>query len=58
MQDGESGQKAIDGTNGLEFKGRALVVNEARPREERPERSGGGDRRGGFGGGRPQRREY
>ena len=48
MQDGESGQKAIDGTNGLEFKGRALVVNEARPKTDAP-RSGGGNRGGGGG---------
>lgn len=38
-------QAAIRGMNGQTFDGRALVVNEARPREER---SGGG---GGFGGG-------
>ena len=39
-------QKAITELNGKELDGRALTVNEARPREER---SGGG--RGGFGGG-------
>jgi len=33
--DGEA-QKAIQGLNGKELKGRALNVNEARPREERP----------------------
>ena len=38
--------------NGQEFNGRALVVNEARPREERPGGFGGGGNRGGFGGGR------
>jgi len=37
-------QSAINGMNGQALDGRALVVNEARPREERP---------GGFGGGRP-----
>ena len=37
-------QSAISGMNGQALDGRALVVNEARPREERP---------GGFGGGRP-----
>jgi RNA recognition motif-containing protein len=43
-------QSAINGMNGQALEGRALVVNEARPREERPGgfRSGGG---GGFGGG-------
>jgi len=40
------GQAAIDGLNGKELKGRALNVNEARPRTE----SSGG--RGGYGGGR------
>ncbi len=37
-------QAAINGMNGQSLDGRAIVVNEARPREERP---------GGFGGGRP-----
>lgn len=37
-------QSAINGMNGQSLDGRAIVVNEARPREERP---------GGFGGGRP-----
>ena len=41
--------KAITMFSGKEFKGRALTVNEARPREERP--SGGGGYRGGGGGG-------
>lgn len=45
-------QAVIDGLNGAEWEGRALTVNEARPREERPN-----DRRGGFsGGGRGGRR--
>lgn len=39
---------AIQGMNGKELKGRAMNVNEARPRTE--ERHGGGDRRGGGGG--------
>jgi RNA recognition motif-containing protein len=30
------GQTALTGTNGKELHGRALSVNEARPREERP----------------------
>jgi len=42
-------QSAITGTNGQAFGGRNLVVNEARPMEPRPPRSGGG---GGYGGGR------
>ncbi len=40
-------QAAIDALNGQQHDGRALTVNEAKPREERP-RSGGG---GGYGGG-------
>ena len=45
-------QSAINGMNGQPLQGRALVVNEARPREERPGGfGGGGGSRGGFGGG-------
>ena len=40
-------QSAINGMNGQALEGRAIVVNEARPREERP----GGFRSGGGGGG-------
>lgn len=45
-------QSAINGMNGQALEGRAIVVNEARPREERPGgfRSGGGGG-GGYGGG-------
>jgi len=45
-------QAAINGMNGQSLEGRAVVVNEARPREERPGGfGGGGGRRGGYGGG-------
>ena len=46
-------QAAINGMNGQALEGRAIVVNEARPREERPGGfgGGGGGGRGGFGGG-------
>ena len=37
-------QKAIEEFHNKEFQGRAITVNIARPREERPPRSGGGDR--------------
>lgn len=49
MPNDEEANAAISGLNTKDFKGRALVVNQARPREER---SGGGgfDRRGGGGG--------
>lgn len=46
------GQSAIDGLNGKEKKGRALKVNEARPRsEKRGGRGGGGGGKREFGGG-------
>jgi RNA recognition motif-containing protein len=46
-------QSAINGMNGQSLSGRAVVVNEARPREERPGGfgGGGGGGRGGYGGG-------
>lgn len=49
-------QAAIQGMNGQPLGGRSLVVNEARPMEPRPPRTGGGGfgggrREGGFGGG-------
>jgi RNA recognition motif-containing protein len=48
MSSKEEGQAAIQQFNGHEIGGRALNVNEAKPREDR----GGGGGRGGFGGGR------
>ena len=42
MRDGQAGQQAISGLNNQQIAGRAMTVNEARPREER--RSGGGRR--------------
>ncbi|WP_066705435.1 RNA recognition motif domain-containing protein [Curvibacter delicatus] len=48
-------QAAINGMNGQPLSGRSLVVNEARPMEPRPPRSGGyggGGGGGGYGGGR------
>lgn len=47
-------QAAINGMNGQALEGRAIVVNEARPREDRPGGFGGGGGRsggGGYGGG-------
>lgn len=41
MSDDNSGKNAINELNGRDFLGKNLVVNEARPREERPARSGG-----------------
>jgi cold-inducible RNA-binding protein len=48
MNDDAEAQKAIDALNGSTYRGRALTVNEARPREER---SCGGSGYGGGGGG-------
>ena len=46
MDSGEQAQAAITALNGQEVNGRALTVNEARPREERNGRGGvGGTRR-------------
>lgn len=42
MSSDEEAKAAIDQLNGKDLDGRAIVVNEARPREERP-RGGGGD---------------
>jgi hypothetical protein len=45
-------QAAIKGMNGQDMGGRSVVVNEARPMEARPPRSGGyGGGGGGYGGG-------
>ncbi len=45
-------QAAISGMNGQSLGGRSVVVNEARPMESRPPRSGGyGGGGGGYGGG-------
>src|SRR5262245_42965027 len=64
MSTPEEAQKAIDSLNGSQLGGRALTVNIARPKEDRPPGGGGGGRdrgprrdfggggRGGGGGGR------
>ena len=49
MNDNAQASAAMSALNGKELNGRALTVNEARPREERPRPYGGG---GGGGGGR------
>jgi hypothetical protein len=51
MGDDAQAQTAIEAMNGQQFGGRGLVVNEARPMEPRPPRSGGGGFGGGGGGG-------
>ncbi|MEX0622039.1 MAG: RNA-binding protein [Candidatus Woykebacteria bacterium] len=49
MASDEDAQKAVEQLNGKELSGRTIVVNEARPREERPGgfNQRGPDRRGG-----------
>jgi RNA recognition motif-containing protein len=55
MSSDAEAQAAVEGLNGKEVDGRALTVNIARPREERPAGGGGGRRE--FGGGGGGRRE-
>ncbi len=58
MNDDAEADRAIEALNGYEVSGRALNVNEARPRAERPPGGGGEGRsygRGGGGGGYRQR---
>ena len=52
MSTKEGADAAVAALNGKDWKGRALTVNEARPREERPAGGGGG---GGYGDRRPSR---
>ena len=54
METKEGADAAIKALQGKDIDGRALTVNEARPREERAPRSGGGY---GGGGGRREYRE-
>ena len=64
MSTPEEAQKAIEGLHGKELDGRALTVNVAKPREERPaggggrREYGGGGSRGGSGGGSGGRSRY
>lgn len=56
MASSEEAQRAMEALNGTQLEGRTLVVNEARPQENRP-RPGGG---GGMGGNRrgPSRKRW
>jgi RNA recognition motif-containing protein len=49
MGSDEEAQAAITALNGHEVEGRALTVNEAKPRTDRPRSGGFGDRGGGGG---------
>lgn len=51
MSTAEEANKAIEALNGAQLGGRALTVNIARPREERPPGGGGGGGRREYGGG-------
>jgi cold-inducible RNA-binding protein len=51
MSTPEEAQKAVEAMNGKSIDGRALTVNIARPREERPAGGGGGGGRRQYGGG-------
>ncbi|MDZ7615560.1 MAG: RNA-binding protein [Patescibacteria group bacterium] len=56
MPDGAQAKEAVEKVNLTEIAGRSVTVNEARPKKDRPPRSGGGGGgrggRGGGGGGR------
>jgi RNA recognition motif-containing protein len=54
MSSDQEAEKAIRALNGTDFDGRNLIVSEARPQAPRAPRPGGA---GGFGSGRPPRRE-
>jgi RNA recognition motif-containing protein len=61
MPNDDEAERGINALNGMDFGGRKLNVNEARPREERSFGGGGGggrggDRGGGFGGRRREPR--
>jgi len=51
MSSAEEAEKAIQALHGADLGGRALTVNVARPREERPSGGGGGGGRRDYGGG-------
>ena len=54
MANAQAAQDAIAKTENIDFMGRPLKVNVARPREERPSFGGDRPRSGGFGGDRPR----
>ena len=56
MSVNDEAERAIAALNGRELDGRALNINEARPKEDRGGGGGGGGYRGGGGGGGRQKR--
>lgn len=57
MENDEEAQQAIEALNNSDYGSRPLTVNEAKPREERPPRTGGGGG-GGYGAPRAPRSFY
>jgi cold-inducible RNA-binding protein len=55
MSDNAEGDRAIAALNGADLDGRALNVNEARPKTDRGSGGGGGGNRGNGGGSRNKR---
>jgi cold-inducible RNA-binding protein len=51
MSDAAEADKAVAALNGAQIGGRALKINEAKPKTDRPRSGGGGQRFGGGGGG-------
>jgi RNA recognition motif-containing protein len=51
MTDASEAEKAIAALNGTQLGGRALTINEAKPKTDRPKTGGGGGQRFGGGGG-------
>ena len=58
MPSKDEAQTAIAEMNGKDLKGRAITVNEARPKTERGGGGGGGRKQGGFGGRGRDKRQY
>src|ERR1035437_2182717 len=58
MSSDDEAERAIAALNGRELDGRALNINEARPKEDRGGGGGGGYRGGGGGGGQRQNRRW
>jgi RNA recognition motif-containing protein len=60
MADDTAGKAALNALNNSDFGGRTIKVDEARPREDRPQRdfNGGGGNRGGGNGGSFRQRSW
>jgi len=58
MANADDAKKAVEGVNGVQFGGRTLIVNDARPEQKRERSMAGGEGRGGgdrWGSDRPRR---